>query len=156
MYFEHWEDDLEARWQTFKAGIEEAIASAEPVVRIDDSEVGEVFTGSDFGCGPSLRCPVCGAGWLHAQSAHARLGGDEGGDGYRGVEARGRTDERRDALCIGVEGECGHNFNIIFQQHKGNEFIRVEIMAKDATERRQRQRQQQNKVRMSIKIPAPR
>jgi hypothetical protein len=106
------------------------------VTRIQDEDVSKVFAGTDHGDGPSLRCPVCGYDCLHVRSAYARTGVDknEGGSGYHGVQTQGQTDDRRDALCIGVEGECGHDFNIIFQQHKGSEFIQVEIQDKDLPE----------------------
>ena len=85
---------------------------------------------------PHIVCPICGFGDTHVVSACGRTGADtiESGKGYRGVETRGRTKGRRDALCIGVEGECGHNFNIIFQQSKGTELIQVEVVEKDLEE----------------------
>jgi len=131
MIHEQLEADLETQWQAFKRDIKETIASAEPVVEIGENDVSRVFNGNEQGNGLHLSCPVCGSAWLHVKSAYARTGGDEGGAGYRGVKTRGQSGERRDALCIGVEGECGHDFNIVLQQHKGNEFLRVEILLRD-------------------------
>jgi len=81
-----------------------------------------------------LACPVCGGDYTHVREAYARTGTDsaeskiyQGESRYRGVENNGVTNDRGNALCIGVEGECGHNFNIIFQQSKGVELISIEL-----------------------------
>jgi hypothetical protein len=48
------------------------------------------------------------------------LGGD-GSDGlYRGSHLDAReTSYRRDALAVRVTGECGHRWDLIFQQPEG-------------------------------------
>jgi len=131
MSFEQWRKDLETRWQLFKASVDDLISSTESTVEIrDESVIQSVFSSSEGGA-PNLACPVCGFFCTHVISAHVRTGSDEGGKGCRGVERRGESGDRRDALCVGVEGECGHKFNIVFQQHKGVELIQIEIAARD-------------------------
>jgi hypothetical protein len=77
-----------------------------------------------------VRCPVCGGNYTHAQGVYTLLGGDESGGLYRGSYLVAReTDYRRDALAIRVEGEtCGHRWDIVFQQHKGQTFTRIDIL----------------------------
>jgi hypothetical protein len=141
MNFNEWEKDLERRWQILKTGLDKRWNSFFPsdkqTVEINNYEdVTKVFTGNVYTGWANLVCPVCGGDHMHVVSANARTGVDpyESGNGYRGVEARGKTDSRRDALCIGVEGECGHNFNIVFQQSKGVEMILVEVLETDLAE----------------------
>ncbi len=133
MSFAKWKEELEARCKAFLVGMKEKISPVEPVVQIDNDWVTKVFTGNKYSGGLHLVCPLCGGGYTHIRSAFARRGTDEyeGGKGYLGVQTQGKTDCRRDALCIGVEGECGHNFNIVFQQCTGVENIDVEIPKKD-------------------------
>jgi hypothetical protein len=78
-----------------------------------------------------LRCPVCGDPTTHVQTAYTRSGVDkhEAVFAYPKTENNGTTDYRRSALCVLVEGEsCGHRFEIIFQQHKGETFVQVGIL----------------------------
>jgi hypothetical protein len=79
----------------------------------------------------ALKCPVCGCNETHVQSAYTRKGSDPGEaiPAYSGTEQKGTTPSRRSALSVLVEGEsCGHRFEVIFQQHKGDTFIEVEIL----------------------------
>lgn len=75
----------------------------------------------------SLKCPICGHEHTHVQTAYTRSGCSKGEAifAYPGTENRGTTPARRSALCVLVEGECGHRFEIIFQQSKGITFIEV-------------------------------
>ena len=76
-----------------------------------------------------LKCPVCGDTYSHVQSAHSLIGGDESGGGYPGVGVSGTTPFRRDGLAVRVEGEnCGHKWDVVFQQHKGQTFVRIDIL----------------------------
>jgi hypothetical protein len=76
-----------------------------------------------------LRCPVCGDQYSHVQSVHSLTGGDESGGGYKGAEVSGETPYRRDALAVRVQGEsCGHKWDVVFQQHKGQTFVRIDIL----------------------------
>jgi hypothetical protein len=141
MNFNEWEKDLERRWQILKAGLDERWNSFFPsdkdTVEISDYEdATKVFGGNAYSGWANLVCPVCGGEHMHVVSVSARTGVDpyESGKGYWGVTTRGKTNDRRDALCIGVEGECGHDFNIIFQQNKGVELILIEVLKKDLAE----------------------
>jgi hypothetical protein len=153
MNFEQWKLNLEARWQAFKAGIEAQqnsfFPSDEEIVEIDDEETAKVFDKNEHWGYPHLSCPICGMNDAHVVSAYGRTGVDkaESGKGYLGVETRGRTNDRRDALSIGVEGECGHNFNIVFQQHKGTEFLYVEVLKKDLDEYKELEKIREDIVR---------
>lgn len=77
---------------------------------------------------PALSCVVCGHEWTHVRTAYTSFGTDEseGGRPYDGTVARGvRNRWRRDALVIEISAECGHEFALILQQHKGSTFLRV-------------------------------
>ena len=77
-----------------------------------------------------VRCPVCGDNYTHAQAVYTLLGGDESGGLYRGSHLVSReTDYRRDALAVRVHGEtCGHRWDVVFQQHKGQTFVRLDVL----------------------------
>ena len=79
---------------------------------------------------PVLRCPVCGDGWSHVQAIYTLIGGDESDGLYRGSHLIGReTPYRRDAPAVRVHGEtCGHRWDIVFQQHKGNTLVRIDVL----------------------------
>lgn len=77
----------------------------------------------------SLRCPVCGFFCSHVQAVYTLLGGDESRGLYRGSYLVAReTLYRRDALAVRVDGECGHRWDFVFQQHEGQTFIRVDVL----------------------------
>ena len=80
-----------------------------------------------------LRCPVCGDEWSHVQAVYTLLGGDESDGLYRGSHLVAReTPYRRDAIAVRVHGEmCGHRWDVVFQQHKGNTFIRIDVLKED-------------------------
>jgi len=104
---------LKSHWREIIERVEEIISPPESIARIADAKVSEVVAGENYGYGPSLRCPVCGSIFAHV---------------------RGRTRNDADGLHVRVEGECGHNFNIVFESHKGNVFVHVEIAEKDEQE----------------------
>jgi len=80
----------------------------------------------------ALCCPDCGHGYSHVQAVYTLLGGDEGGTLYRGSHLVAReTPYRRDALAVRVLGECGHRWDFVFQQHKGETFIRIDMLEPD-------------------------
>jgi hypothetical protein len=74
-----------------------------------------------------LLCPKCGYDYTHVKHALSMSGGDEGGPDKNGliygIPPVRETPFRRNALGIEVLGECGHLFEIILQQHKGQTFI---------------------------------
>jgi hypothetical protein len=78
----------------------------------------------------ALRCPVCGEECTHVQGVYTLLGGDESEGPYRGSYLIAReTDYRRDAIAVRVQGEtCGHRWDVVFQQHKGQTFARLDIL----------------------------
>lgn len=71
-----------------------------------------------------LFCPVCGGTYIHAIGAYTRLGSDKFEAGvYEGTRVRSTTGERRSALVVEFNCEQGHDFEIAFQQHKGETFL---------------------------------
>jgi len=57
------------------------------------------------------------------------LGGDESKGLYRGSHLVAReTPYRRDGLAVRVTGECGHRWDLVFQQHKGETFLRIDVL----------------------------
>jgi len=89
-----------------------------------------------------LRCPVCGDEWSHVQAVYTLLGGDESEGLYRGSHLVAReTPYRRDALAVRVHGEtCGHMWDVVLQQHKGNTFVRIDVVGSSAMGTKERTR----------------
>src|ERR1700759_5708864 len=89
-----------------------------------------LFDRSLYGDEWILRCPVCGDSFSHAQGVYTQLGPDESEELYRGSYLVAReTGERRDAIAVRVHGEtCQHRWEVVFQQHKGNTFIRINVL----------------------------
>jgi len=76
-----------------------------------------------------LTCPVCGFEYCHVQKVYTIMGSDEYEAGFiEGTQIGGNTAERRSGLGIVVDGECGHKWELVIQQHKGNEFIEYNLM----------------------------
>jgi hypothetical protein len=74
-----------------------------------------------------LECPICGFNCSHIQRVYTRMGADAGeAEVYAGTGAKGRSGWRRSALVVEFEGECGHNFAMVIQQHKGENYIIME------------------------------
>ena len=84
---------------------------------------------------PVLACPVCGDECSHVQAVYTLLGGDESAGLYRGSHLVGReTPYRRDALAMRVSGECGHRWDLVFQQRQGVTLIRIDVLEKQQGE----------------------
>jgi len=78
---------------------------------------------------PVLCCPICRHHCTHIQSVYTLLGGDESRGLYRGSHLVAReTPYRRDALAVRVTGECGHRWDLVFQQQTGSTFIRIDVL----------------------------
>jgi hypothetical protein len=76
-----------------------------------------------------LKCPVCGDQYSHVQGGFSLLGDDESRGGYPGIPTAGTTPWRRDALAVRVHGEtCGHQWDMVFQQHKGETRVRIDVL----------------------------
>jgi len=74
--------------------------------------------------GQWLRCPACGEPWGHVARVATEIdpSGDENGTGlYPGTTetVEYRSQYRRPAVRIDIQGECGHNWTLLIQQHKG-------------------------------------
>ena len=80
-----------------------------------------------------LTCPVCNHEFSHVGAVYTLLGGDESSGLYRGSHLVAReTPYRRDALAVRVGGECGHFWDVVLQQHKGQTFIRVDVLESES------------------------
>ena len=83
-----------------------------------------------------LLCMFCGDPNTHVIRAWSLAGSDHGeregrpvnGELY-GIPVGGVSGNRRGALVIEIHGECGHVFEIRYQQHKGETYITEEITA---------------------------
>lgn len=78
-----------------------------------------------YGDNAFIPCPVCGEAYHHVRRVGTEVdpGGDENGDGmYEGTDLQFEhpSGARRPAVRIDIEGECGHEWTLILQQHKGN------------------------------------
>lgn len=73
-----------------------------------------------------IYCPICGYEYNHVRRVFTRMGTDElEAKVYEGTSVDGRTEFRRSALVIVFDGECGHSWELIIQQHKGNNLVDV-------------------------------
>ncbi len=76
-----------------------------------------------------IACPVCGFDYSHIREAFTEKGYDEFEAGvYRGTIEKGECGYRRSALSIVFDGECGHAWKLVIQQHKGQNFLIVQIV----------------------------
>jgi hypothetical protein len=90
---------------------------------------------------PTLACPVCEYHNTHVQAVYTLLGEDESGGLYRGSYLVAReTPFRRDALAVRVTGECGHRWDLVFQQHKGETLVRIDVLESEHGEELQLER----------------
>jgi hypothetical protein len=74
--------------------------------------------------GQWLPCPTCGMRYGHVRRVATEIDprGDENGDGrYSGTTETiaYHNGSRRPAVRIDIEGECGHDWTLLVQQHKG-------------------------------------
>jgi hypothetical protein len=105
-----------------------------PVVETLNNPTDEQLVNRELFGGPVLVCPVCQFYCSHVQAVYTLIGGDESEGLYRGSHLVAReTDYRRDALAVRVHGECGHLWDIVFQQHKGSTFVRVDVLKNRVT-----------------------
>jgi hypothetical protein len=73
-----------------------------------------------------IYCPICGFEYNHVRRVYTRMGSDScEAKVYEGTFASGSTEFRRSALVIEFDGECGHAWEFIIQQHKGNNLVDV-------------------------------
>jgi hypothetical protein len=73
---------------------------------------------------PNITCPICGDDYSHVREAGTLLGGDEGHI-YPGTQLLGLSSERRSALSVVIDGECGHSWELRIQQHKGLSLLQI-------------------------------
>lgn len=66
----------------------------------------------NYKSGTLINCPICRQEYTHFQSPIVK----DNGDYLNGWNGRG------DLIVIPVEGECGHNWELCFGQHKGMTF----------------------------------
>jgi hypothetical protein len=75
----------------------------------------------------TVACPTCGFDYSHIREAGTLLGDDEARI-YPGTHALGVVPkERRSALSILFDGECGHSWEVRIQQHKGVNLVEVRV-----------------------------
>lgn len=80
-----------------------------------------------------ILCPACGYEYSHIQRAGTKLGTDKyEARVYEGTEALGCVGWRRSALVVELKGECGHQWALVIQQHKGINYVRVEAPDQEA------------------------
>ncbi len=110
-------------------GAAKAFASSRPPVSATTfSRVFEATEATrDDGTECVMLCPVCGHDYTHPIGAWTLLGDDPWEAGiYAGTQAIGTTDWRRSAIVVAFSCESEHEFAIVVQQHKGNNFCRIE------------------------------
>ena len=76
----------------------------------------------------NIRCPACGSDYSHIREVYTACGSGSGVDTgpYTGTVEKGHTPADRSALVIEFDGECGHRFVLVIQQHKGINQLFVE------------------------------
>jgi|SRR5579862_2258253 len=84
----------------------------------------------------ALRCPVCRDGFSHVVGVYTLLGGGESGGLYYGSYLVAReTCEDRDGLAVRVRGECGHRWEVVFQQHEGVTHVQINRLENNPTDK---------------------
>ena len=82
-----------------------------------------------------MLCPVCHFEYSHAESAGTLMGTDDiEARIIPGTEVVGKSPSRRSAVVVNFEGECGHEWRVIFQQYKGNTLVMTEYSPKARAE----------------------
>jgi hypothetical protein len=110
-----------------------AVINAAPTVHDEPEDLDDPRRIFGHGCcGQNdwlLLCPVCGFDYTHTEAAFTRVGSDECEAGiYVDTKPRGTTEARRSALVCVFDGECGHRWELVIQQHKGNNFIEINVL----------------------------
>ena len=73
-----------------------------------------------------LHCPVCRFDYSHIAEVFTRFGLDESYAAYPGTVAKTVAPRwRRNGLVIVIDGECGHRWQLIIQQHKGQNLLLI-------------------------------
>jgi hypothetical protein len=88
-------------------------------------------TDHDRTSGAMVLCPACDWEYSHIREVFTRFGTDryEGGHAYTGTIAKGVDPRwRRDGLVIVFDGECGHSWELLIQQHKGNNYVERHVV----------------------------
>lgn len=77
--------------------------------------------------GVVLACPLCGHNYTHhgAVRIFSRPSGEDGPSHEDGAPTDDNPSRRRDAVAIAVEGECGHAWELLVIQHKGQTYLGV-------------------------------
>ena len=100
--------------------------------QVEDREaVISALSGGGYGGEANIRCPRCGSNYSHVREVFTRFGTDpnEGGHPYPGTVAKGTSNYRRDAVVVAFDGECGHQWELIIQQHKGINLLQLRRLA---------------------------
>src|SRR5438132_14360125 len=94
-----------------------------------------VCTGDHYAGESVMLCPVCHFEFSHTESAGTLMGTDDfEARIISGTEVVGKSPSRRSAVVVNFEGECGHEWRVIFQQYKGNTIIMTEYNTKARAE----------------------
>lgn len=82
-----------------------------------------------------LLCPACAADGTHVYRAYSLQGCDPLEPEGRPVDGQlydipvgGVSRERRGCLVVEIHCECGHVFELKFQQHKGQTLVSTELL----------------------------
>lgn len=77
----------------------------------------------------AILCPACRDMYSHIRRVYTRMGSDpHEAVVYEGTVASDTTGSRRSALVVEIDGECGHSWNLVIQQHKGNNYVSTELL----------------------------
>jgi hypothetical protein len=97
--------------------------------RLDGPLFAEDDSWADRSYGLVLVCPECGDTYSHVRRVGTLLGSDAvEARVYPGSATIGTTALRRSALAIELDGECGHSWRLLVQQHKGENFLGAQAL----------------------------
>jgi hypothetical protein len=98
------------------------------VVKVISNPAADLLLTDAYGT-TALRCPVCGLGFSHVVGVYTLLGGSSSDGLYYGSYLVAReSGEDRDGLAVRVRGECGHRWEVVFQQHEGVTCVQLNRM----------------------------
>ncbi len=100
-----------------------------PEIEFDEPMVTHpILRNAEYGGDPTLLCPKCGQDCSHIRRVFTRFGSDQSeARVYEGTQVlEASRGERRSALVIQIDGECGHSWNLVIQQHKGINYVTTE------------------------------